>query len=307
MTTEPARDIVYCSECSRSVGEQLFATAPRADVWFALEYTGTWGNKALPESDLAPLIKERLNGWLNATRNSSFLFIRQTREPKSGFAFYVALAHELEPVLYRLTLDRYDDLLAIDLDALMNGDAAYDRYRQSEPIIAVCVNGRRDVSCAKYGLPVYAELSKQIGATAWQCTHIGGHRFAATLIALPTGACYGYVDADDVKDTLDAIRTGQVALDRLRGRSCYDEPVQAAEHYLRGITGSRDLPGLRLISSDAEGDEQWAVRFESFADGMAYTVHIRRELSEWTTYKSSVDAEPMHMPQFHFVSFEARD
>jgi hypothetical protein len=43
---------IVCSEMSRTVGEQLFGTCVRVDVWFLLEYTYAWGAKAFDESDL---------------------------------------------------------------------------------------------------------------------------------------------------------------------------------------------------------------------------------------------------------------
>lgn len=60
----------------------------------------------------------------------------------------------------------------------------------------VCTHGKRDRCCARAGLPTYAALKEQAaddGCKVWQTSHLGGHRFAATLVVLPSGVMYGRV------------------------------------------------------------------------------------------------------------------
>lgn len=305
MTNRP--DIVYCSECSREVGERLFASAPRGDVWLLLEYGGPWNAKALPQSDLAPAVKDRLQTWLDATPNSKFLFIKQRDGLVNGPRLFVALTREVEPRLYRFDLTGYDDLLTLDLEALAQGDAAFDAALTHEPMLAVCTNGRRDIACAKYGAPVYNALVEQGGLDVWQSTHMGGHRFAGVVAALPSGVCYGYLDADDAPDLIRAIQQGEVLVDNVRGRSYYEPPAQAADYFLRGITGVLDVDGFRLRSLTPTADTQWTVRFDVLPEARAYDVTVRREMSAFTTYESSGDAERKHVPQFHLVTYAAAE
>src|SRR5687767_15679585 len=185
-------DCTYCVERSRAVGEQVFATAPRGDVWLLLEYQGAWGAKVLPESDLAQPIKDRLDGWMRATPNAKLLFIRRNSSTQATINLYMALARELEPVLYHLYLDSYDDLLTLDVGALARGENSFDAYRDNTPLYLVCTNGRRDISCAKYGQPILRELERTAAPMAWECSHVGGHRFAGNLVCLPDGVCYGH-------------------------------------------------------------------------------------------------------------------
>ena len=301
MTNRP--DIVFCSDCSREVGERLFASAPRADVWLLLEYGGPWNAKALPESDLAPAIKARLSAWLDATPNSKCLFIKQRDGLINGPRLYVALTLEVDPRLYRLDLAGYDDLLTLDLDALAQGDAAYDAARTGEPLLAVCTNGRRDIACSKYGVPVYNALAEQGGVPVWQCTHMGGHRFAGVVAALPSGVCYGYLDADDAPDLVIAVQRGDELVANTRGRCCYDAPAQAADYFLRGITGVLSIDGFRLRALTPTDADHWTARFDVLPESRAYDVTVRRELSPWTTYESSADTERKQVPQFHLVDY----
>lgn len=294
---------LFCSECSREVGEQVFGTAPRADVWVLVEYTGAWGSKAIPESDLAPEIKARLLEWGDSIPNAKVLFVKQG-ERGDAIRLFVALTSETYPVLYRFDLARYDDLLTFDLGAVLRRDSALETQLQRDPLILVCTNGRRDVSCAKYGLPVYQAFAEQTPGWTWESTHVGGHRFAATLVMLPDGVCYGHVDVDNVPELVEAERDRYVVIDKLRGRVAFEQPVQAAEYYLRGITGERALTGLRFVSIRQEGESTWSVRFESTIDHQRHEVHVRREPSSWVSYESSTDAAPRPFPQFHFVEHQ---
>lgn len=292
---------IFCSECSRAVGEQVFATAPRVDQWVLLEYMGTWGAKAIPESDLAPEVKARLSAWGDGIPFTKALFIKQG-QMGAKIRLFVALTSETHPVLYRFELDRYEDVLTFDLDAVLRRDPALAGNISRDPLILVCTNGRRDVSCAKYGVPVYAAFAEQTPGWTWESAHMGGHRFAATLVTLPDGVMYGSVAVDDVPTLVEAGRDRYVVIDKLRGRTCYEPPVQAAEYYLRGITGIRAIHGLRFESLREQGESAWSARFEETENHQRHEVHVRRELSEWTTYESSADAEPKAMPQFHFVA-----
>lgn len=293
---------IFCSDCSIEAGEQHFATAPRVDHWLMLEYTGAWGSKAIPESDLAPAVKARFGGWGDSIPFTKSLFIKHNRTNERGIIrLFVALTSETFPALYQFELEGYDALLTFDLEAVLRRDPRFDAHLQRDPLVIVCTNGRRDVSCAKYGQPVYAAFTEQTPGWAWEVTHIGGHRFAGTLALLPDGLIYGRVNADDVPDLIEAARDRYVVIDKLRGRACYDAPVQAAEYFLRGITGIQAINGLRYESIRQLAESLWSVRFEAAADNQRHEVHVRRELSTWTTYESSGDPEPKHMPQFHFV------
>jgi hypothetical protein len=302
MTDAPARPTpFYCSDCSREVGEQLFATAPRTDVWLLLEYTGPWNAKALPESDLPDHIKAHLNGWTETIPNAKFAFIKRERATP-GVAFFVALSRENDPALYAFRLEHYDDLLKLDVPALATGARVYAEHRRHESLFAVCTNGRRDVSCSKYGVPIYRELEAAVGEAAWQVTHIGGHRFAATFACLPHGLVYGFIDPGDVQDVVESYRSGQQVLSKARGMSYYDAPAQAADYFLRQSLGVFEIGALRLVGVQPDGNETWNVRLA--VGDKTYVVRVARYMSVWKTYLNSGDADPQAVPQFRLEGCE---
>ncbi|WP_163008926.1 sucrase ferredoxin, partial [Streptomyces sp. S5] len=148
-----------------------------------------------------------------------------------------------------------EELRALDLTALGAGDpapfealggVAYD----GPPLALVCTNGKRDICCAVLGRPLAEELALTAPDSAWEITHLGGHRFSPTLLVLPHGYAYGRSSAPEVKEILRATAAGEVVVAGARGRSCWDRPGQAAELALRerlSGAGPDDLTVNRLV------------------------------------------------------------
>lgn len=91
------------------------------------------------------------------------------------------------------------DGLAEFAEALLSGGSSPENYRRdSEGIreIFVCTHNNRDVCCGKFGDPVYKELRKSCAGDdlrVWRASHIGGHRFAPTLMDFPSGMWWGHL------------------------------------------------------------------------------------------------------------------
>src|SRR5690606_10098426 len=119
----------------------------------------------------------------------------------------------------------------------------------------VCTHGRRDRCCALRGVAFFKSLS-DLGPRGelWQTSHLGGHRFAATMVHLPRGVCYGRLVPEDAEAMTSAHTAGRLYdLRRYRGQTRYPTPVQAAESWLREQEGDMSLEGPRLVSHGPEG------------------------------------------------------
>ncbi len=193
---------------------------------------------------------------------------------------FVARTTETERELRRLALDRYDDLLELDLASA--GDPV------DHPLFLVCTHGKHDRCCAKYGRPLYDAVREQVDEEwVWQSTHVGGDRFAGNLVALPDGVYYGRVGAADAWPLLERALGGEIHLSRYRGRSCHSFPVQAAERAVRELTGLRGVAEVRLLGIARAGGG-WAVKLE--AAGVSYAVDVCREEGEPTHLTCSSEA-----------------
>ncbi|MFW5709339.1 MAG: sucrase ferredoxin [Chloroflexota bacterium] len=66
--------------------------------------------------------------------------------------------------------------------------------------IMVCTHGSVDVACAKFGYPLYRHLRDELATDklrVWRVNHFGGHVFAPTLMDMPRGDYWAFIDPED--------------------------------------------------------------------------------------------------------------
>lgn len=247
----------FCSEISRENDEPLGGTASRIDHWLLVEYRGLWSHDALAGSGLSDQVKERLRELVAARPRTRLLLTRRPdRRHHEGIAVYVADSREQHERLARIDLRDHEDLR--ELDPFESAEPI------DQPLFLVCTHGKHDSCCARYGRPLWDAVSEQLDeASAWQCTHVGGDRFAGNLVALPHGVYYGRVGREDVADLLEQHLSGQLSLEHYRGRSCWPFAVQAAERRIRAEEGLTSFTDLKLADVVREGDNRWSVSFET--------------------------------------------
>jgi hypothetical protein len=254
---------LFCSQESIDSQESLIGTAPRADVWFLLEYPGRWGKKALAESEIPEAVKKHFNAQLDLIPESRLLLIKQPREENvRGFAFFAAIPTADPPTLYRFQLNDYDDLLQYDLVSIAAGKPEHDDNVAKEPVFVNCTNGLRDQCCALHGVATYWELQNRFPGKVWESTHHGGHRFAANFMHLPDALSYGRIRKENAASVLQTVINGRIALDHLRGRTIYDEPIQAAEILMRKQLKLTGLDAARVTKVAPVDDNHWAVELD---------------------------------------------
>lgn len=271
-------------------------------MWALLEVPTSWPRDCLDHDRLPPPVVRHLRAFTERTRGARVVFLRRSFAPLGATPprFFVARPTESRPDLRRWPLDRYEDLLDLDLDAAAAGDGGEPI---ETPMLLVCTHGRHDRCCARWGNPFYRRLSARAGDSAWQCSHIGGDRFAANLLWLPWGVFYGRLDAAEIDRLLDACRRREILLDHYRGRSCHPFPVQAAEVFLRRAWGELRADGLRRLSDDRLGDERWSVRFEHHA-GRVARVEVSRRPSSFELRTTCHASRERTVPIYDLVKLE---
>lgn len=144
----------------------------------------------------------------------------------------------------RLDVRHAGELADLDPAALLAPTAPGIGTPHDEPVITVCTHAKKDACCATRGRPVAAALANRWPKGVWETTHLGGHRFAATLAMFPEGVLYGHVDVPEAVNLVDGHAEGRLDIAHLRGRSTLDEWQQAAEVFVRqrlDITGLADI------------------------------------------------------------------
>ncbi len=215
-----------CAPAAQRRGDPLPATAAPVSRWLLIEQPGHWGRDAL-QSRLPPEVA----GALTSAAARAGVRIVVVRRPGRSVAIESrAWAYvDSRPGRESVRWGRYVDHAEL-LGAPLQGVAGRPDAR---PVYLVCVHGRHDTCCAIRGRPVAAALAHRRPGQVWECSHVGGDRFAANAVVLPEGLYYGHVTVDSAGEVISAYDAGNVFLPLLRGRSSLEAPVQAAQHHAR--------------------------------------------------------------------------
>jgi (2Fe-2S) ferredoxin len=211
-----------CADAARVRADPLAGSAPPARRWLLLEHPGPWKIDAIAgsgiDSDVLLALAQKAG---SATR---ILLVRRPgridrRAPRRWILAGLDSATLTGPW-------RHDHDLLDAAEAMIA--TSPPSMEPPQPLILVCTHGVHDVCCALRGRPVASALASRWPELVWECTHIGGDRFAPNVVLLPDGFYYGNLDPDDAVATVEAHLTGTVLTDRLRGMARFLPPVQAA-------------------------------------------------------------------------------
>ncbi|MCU1344524.1 MAG: sucrase ferredoxin [Acidimicrobiia bacterium] len=165
-------------------------------------------------------------------------------------------------------------LLGIDLGALSNDTPPTTGQPGPSSLHLICTNGRHDACCADLGRPVVRALHDEAVDQVWECSHVGGDRFAANLVCLPSGVYYGRVPPQDAVRLVRQHDEGIIDLDFYRGRSCYQPLTQAGEIFLRRELDERGVDALSLSTAGSEVPNETTARFTRGAE--TFEVRVSR-------------------------------
>lgn len=223
-------DDFRCSLGSRDDGEPLAGTAPTDTAFLFVEYPGAWGRQAVTESRLPETVRTFLDG-LSGIRVQ--LIRRNGGVSGPGIRVFHAQASDDGFAVRTAVLPDVDALLTLDLER--------DLADHDGGLWLVCTNGRRDRCCAEIGRPITAALAARWPEETWETTHLGGHRFSGTLLALPSGHTLGRLTIDNAIAACDEVAAGEVPVELSRGRA--------------GRSGVEQVRELHVLSGGSPDDE----------------------------------------------------
>jgi hypothetical protein len=267
-----------CARTSAEMHEPLLGTASRVRRWVLVEQPGSWGADALLESQLPLHLAQSLRRRCDEVRARPLLIRRSGGGSAATRRVFVASSLPGAAWVERLDLDDVGQLADLDLAPLASDESVGGR-RLDRSLLLTCTNGRHDACCAEYGRGVAAALEAGYGDRAWECSHIGGDRFAANVLVLPEGLYYGRVTPQAAPEIVGLHDEGRLALPYLRGRSTSPFDVQAAEAVLRARL---ELDGLETVSPLARrvaGEAAVAVDLRVDAPGVAPTWRVELEVA----------------------------
>jgi hypothetical protein len=235
-----------CSDQSLARADPMYGTASAGFSWVLLELPGAWGHSAFLQSPniIDPVLGraivrrvEKAKMRIAAIRRPG----RRTAEPR--WRWFVAHSGEGSEALYSGAVSDPRDYLDIALDGS-------DGTLSTDPVVAICAHGKHDQCCAVRGRSACQAIAGQYPEFTWECSHLGGDRFAATMLILPEGLCYGRVDTADSADLVRLYLEGRLDNTFLRGRTSLPHAVQAAQYFAREEYGDDRIASLSPTSVD---------------------------------------------------------
>lgn len=295
-------DAFRCADSAEARAEPLYGTASHVARWLLVEQPGSWGRDALEQSRLPVRVARELRRRARAAGVRVVLIRRGVRQASDRRHCYLVRTDDRGPRMWTVALDRVDDVLDLDLTALRGDGAVEGASEARAPVFLVCTHGRHDACCSMRGNEVSRVACAIEGTDVWECSHIGGDRFAANVVCFPHGVYYGRVGVADAARLMDRYARGMLSLDHFRGRSCHPFAVQAAEFFVRRGTGTIDVDGVTLLDASRTGDRLTA----AFALGDARRARVElRVTHSRQTYRLTCGAtRPEPIPRYELLRLD---
>ncbi|GAA2962563.1 sucrase ferredoxin [Actinokineospora diospyrosa] len=254
MTVEVER----CAEGCLRRGDPLGASAPPVRHWVLIEQPGPWGPDPWRESSLPGEVVSSIAEQASAV-HARVLLIRRPGRAQPGPRRWAFV--DSAPGRERVWWHRFDDPSElVDL-----GLPEPRGIPSTDPVYLVCAHGRHDPCCAIRGRPLAAALAADRPQETWECTHVGGDRFAGNLLALPHGLYYGQVPPERGIEVAQRYESGLIDPAHFRGRSAFTAPVQAAQELARARSGEFGVDSFPPVRVQRSGHELWDVELDGAA------------------------------------------
>ncbi len=254
-----------CADLADTAGDPGEGTAPPAERWLLVEHPGPWGRFALKESGLDPVAVASLTSWAVRVNGRIALVRRGSRRPAAPDRPSRWFRIDSRPGHEEIRTGEFTDATGLSLAPSAPGSVV------PGPLILVCVHGRHDTCCAVRGRSLAAALAGEFPGATWECSHLGGCRFAPSMVLLPHGFTFGGVPPAEAGDLVHRYLRGTLGTEFLRGRSSLDPIVQAAQHHARVTTGATGIDALRPVEHVRDSGADWRVEFAE----PGCTVHLR--------------------------------
>jgi hypothetical protein len=260
--TRPAL-VERCSDGARERVDPMVGTAAPARRWLLVEHPGPWPPDALAGSGIAPPVQTQLTA-AAASARARILLVRRPEGRSRGVRdrVWAVLDHaEGAPQVWGIWRDDAD-LLDAAAELGSPPTTASTRRPGGDPLLLVCAHGRHDVCCAVRGRPVAAALAEHWPEVTWECSHVGGDRFAANLLVVPDGAYYGNLDPASAVAAVEGHLAGEVVASALRGVSGVPPAAQAAVVAALERYGPTDVRAFTASAPQRLPDGAWQVVLE---------------------------------------------
>lgn len=266
----PRETLERCALRAQLRGDPMLGTAFPAARLLLVEQPGPWGKGGLKDSRFGARAAEALERRA-AAAGVRVQAIRRPGRTRRGATRAWALV-DTRDGRESLRWGRYespDELIALPFD----GDPGEPDV---QPLYLVCAHSKHDTCCALRGRPVAAALTQLRPGRVWECSHVGGDRFAANVLVLPHGLLYGRVLPFAAAEFIAAAEAGEVVGALLRGRVGIPPAAQAALAFAHDHLALRRRRDLRVEAASPVKDGVATVRLQGPHGRLDVTVQVER-------------------------------
>lgn len=244
------KQVYFCSTASRYFKEALQGTAANYKGFIMVEHASPFPQK--PTDGLLNKDWLKTLDKLAKRKSSKLLLIRnKATDYKNCRIIYVDCVQQKYFVIHTSVEEAHK----INLESYIEDTRT---VWEVDPFFVVCTNGKKDKCCAKFGFPVFKffeNIHLPFCYTAWECTHIGGDRFAANAALMPYGIYYGRIGVEDVHEIIKETAFGRIRFQNYRGISKLSFFDQAVECYLREHLSEYGIDfAIDIIEKKRDGD-----------------------------------------------------
>lgn len=247
-----------CAQAADDREDPLAGTAPRGAYWVLIEYRGGWPVNGFDGLDLDPQVHAAVFAAAQARRARIVLIRRHGRRRREGPGRWAVLHHAGQGSARQHWGTWTEERDLLEIVRVLNDPDDLATEDEHDPVVLVCAHGLHDVCCAVRGRPVAEALSARWPELVWECTHVGGDRFAANVLVVPDGVYYGRLDAASAVEVIDGHLADRIDARHLRGYTDLapvEQVAVAAVLQARGTGGRHDHS---ILAASRNGD-RWTV------------------------------------------------
>ena len=291
-----------CAIASAQRDEPIFATASQVRRWLLVEVRGSWGRDAIANTDLGRHVDDDWRDRLRAER-IRVVAIRRDLDRVAHHPLRVFYVDSGAATVWRRDVAGLHNVMhaTTPLPGAVSSAPGWERH--DDHVVLVCTNGKHDSCCATFGRPVVRALRTSPSAeSVWECSHIGGDRFAGNVVLLPEGVYFGRCTPESAEAMVDRYRAGQLDLDHYRGRSTLSYMHQAAEYFTRrelGLSARDAVVSVRRLGEPADG------RFVvTLSNSTRATVTVRRSIEPAASPLTCTGPGDVTLPRYELTDFD---
>ncbi|MQF99574.1 MAG: hypothetical protein FI727_01800 [SAR202 cluster bacterium] len=251
-----------CSGFSTSVDEPLSGTAPLWRWCVCIEVPLPWNTDVLKSKFFQEnALTEELENYSKNIPGLRIQALFSDRNKPQNNIRVLSFKYQNQELVKAEYIFPYPDFKE-SIRTLINNEniESIEKYKHTKNVrdYLVCTHGNRDMCCGYWGYQLYKQLDTNYSNESirfWRTSHLGGHRFAPTILSIDDARYWGRLKADDFDRIINKKLQASDISDIYRGKAtCESIEEQLVEKELFKIF-KWDLENQQFNMSLANNDQ----------------------------------------------------